>query len=736
MESSGAGSPQQQTRLACQACQRRKIKCDRLSPCCGQCQRSNLSCTQSTRKARTRHVKRAGDSELRNRIAKLESLVDSLGGDAGLPQDAATRREDEEASVNTASIVPSALGKYIGADFWQSLTGEVQSLRDALEDEESDVETDGTPPGLPTAPNGNSTAPTHDLIVCPPNSIFVMPGALQEPSPQMARELHEIYHRNVDTVFKATHRPTIKAFLEGGSYLGLPHEAPANRVLQAAIWFAAVSAIQDQECVARFGIPKSELQSQFRRRVDVALSQADFINTIDLATVTGAVIYVASSRMSDLSRRAWTLTGLIIRIAYGIGLHREIPTHTPYTKEVRRRIWHTILVLDTFASVDRGTQPLCDTDSTVTPCPTLCNDEDFDENSTSIPTRTGICDMTFTLMCHSAASLTMRLSLSETSPTGETWQQRLELAQNLSKNFHQNYFRYCDPADPFHRFLHAVGRTMISSTILRAVRPLQRHVSSIPPRVDSSFVLQIAVNAMRDSEAVKDDPETEGWRWMVWVQWHALAVSLAGLCSIRDTELAGQAWELVEKAYELNGGHVADTRSGMLWRPIEKLYRKASAFRDGGEQAKGRITATTTAGVSNGNGVVKTSPPVAVSQAQVPSPPLPDMSMPLQGGYQGFSPLQGGDLSWMDWERIMEDMSGSVDPLVGGVQGMDMGLSVMSNVGMGGNGLGMESGINGVAKVDGTGYGGVNGYGNFNANMNGHGNGGYGWTYPNSNGPL
>jgi hypothetical protein len=119
-----------------------------------------------------------------------------------------------------------------------------------------------------------------------------MPGALQEPYPLMARQLYEIYHRNADRAFKTTHRPTLTAFLEGGSYLGIAHEAPPNRVLKTAIWFSAVTTISDDECVTRFRATRADILQQLRRHVDVALSQADLINTTDLATVTGLVIYI------------------------------------------------------------------------------------------------------------------------------------------------------------------------------------------------------------------------------------------------------------------------------------------------------------------------------------------------------------------------------------------------------------------------------------------------------------
>lgn len=514
----------QHIRLACQGCQRKKIKCDRTFPCT-QCQRSSLQCIPSTRKPRARQIgKRAVDSELRSRISKLESLVETLSGEVGVPEGNQAAREDAITPPDSANAALPAVGKYIGSPFWANLTGEVQALRDALEEDGSDEEPSSASPT--TAPErtdstnvSERTSMDHDLLVCPPSSVYVMPGALPDPPLQMASELYSIFYNNVDKVFKILHVPTVKRFVNNNdAYMGYPPNSPPSKALKAAMWFGAVTTIRDSECFARFRMSKAELLHLYRRHVDVALTQADLMCTNDIPTLQAAAFATAASRIGDPSRRSWTMTGLIVRVAFGMGLHHEIPDDSPYLKETKRRLWHQIRVLDAFVSVDRGTEPLIKAESFSTPLPSSVNDPDYDESSEIIQDRAeGLSDVSFTLMAHAATSLTIRFLTPDTSAQKrETWQQRLDMAVDLGKQLREKYLKFCDLSISFNRWVYAVGNSMAASSVLRAVRPMQRHTSSVPPRVDGPFVLQLAVNSLRESEATYQDPEADGWRWMVW----------------------------------------------------------------------------------------------------------------------------------------------------------------------------------------------------------------------------
>lgn len=202
-----------------------------------------------------------------------QSLVESLSGEVGLQDDDVPNAvpSDKQETPKEQRDAPSpSVGKYMGSPFWATLFNEVQALRDALEDDPSDVE---PPPIHPVSAPATEASSEHDLLICPPASIYVMPGALPDPPPATLKQLDKIFLKNVDPVFKVLHRPTVERFLDGDSYLGREPDAPPNRALRATMWFAAVTTISDAECFARFHLSRGELLHLYRRHVDVAMAQ-------------------------------------------------------------------------------------------------------------------------------------------------------------------------------------------------------------------------------------------------------------------------------------------------------------------------------------------------------------------------------------------------------------------------------------------------------------------------------
>lgn len=337
--------------------------------------------------------------------------------------------------------------------------------------------------------------------------------------------------------------------------------------------------------------------------------------------------------------------------------------------------------------------------------------------------------MAYARLCYEALEGTLLLAIEDNKTTGETWQQRVKFADDFEKTVREKFSTRCDQTDPFQRLILNVSRSMCSTMKLRAVRPIIKSPSSIPPRVDSPLVLKIAVDCMRNSEGIVSDPETAQYRWMVWVQWHPLAVALAGLCSIRDTELANIAWAAVEQAYARNMRVVADTRNGMLWRPIEKLYKKASAFRDHGrtssiskdtppdhDQQIPPLTAkfetmmspqmstpeslqanqwqqmqqqwqqsqspTAHPYYNNGTTILSAMPTSGVLSSPMDFNNLDssmmnlmpaDMNPALLGSVEPYTDIGNGDMSWVDFEKMLNDLSSQTG--VGGGGSGDVQMS-------------------------------------------------------------
>lgn len=103
----------------------------------------------------------------------------------------------------------------------------------------------------------------------------------------------------------------------------------------------------------------------------------------------------------------------------------------------------------------------------------------------------------------------------------------------------------------------------------------------------------------------------------------------------------------------------------MLWRPIEKLYKKAAAFRDGRTPSSHR--ASISPFQPNNTTLPTTMPPrngtppsyLKVDEQLQFVPGAENLNAPLYVGddITALSPVPGGDISWMDWESIMQDIS-------------------------------------------------------------------------------
>lgn len=385
-----------------------------------------------------------------------------------------------------------------------------------------------------------------------------------------------------------------------------------------------------------------------------------------------------------------------------MNLHRGVSTkckyYSPFQIELRRRLWWRIRYLDVFSSIDRGSELLITAESYSVPLPALTKDELFDESSTVVPVLENCdTDTSFVNMCFDACEVIDSLLKPEVQPSGDTWEKRHQLALDFASRVDEKYLQHFNAGTPFDAFRRAVGESMKASMILRAVRPMQRYVSSTPPRVDSPYILRMAKENLRGSEEIYRLQGADRWKWQIWVQWHALAVALAGLCSIRDTPLADEAWYYVERQYKHSAKYVADSSRGMLWRPVEKLYKKATAFRDAGKQTQTTLPQqptsfssmisqptfddsipTTSMGTFQplttdfpqsqpiDNPSISAPNTLSMEQMSLNNPPLGATSN-MSPGFGNFDPF-AVDPTWVDWEQIMSDYADTGDLMMTGVQ--------------------------------------------------------------------
>lgn len=144
--------PSKPSQLSCTSCRHRKVKCDKAKPCSA-CRRSNSECIFPNRPFKPRGRQggsKARNAEITQRLQRLEGLVGKLGGESAAgalingittpmptPPGAANHRQGSlRERQNSSSQSPRSQeieqvsqadgSRYLGNDFWTSLSGEVR----------------------------------------------------------------------------------------------------------------------------------------------------------------------------------------------------------------------------------------------------------------------------------------------------------------------------------------------------------------------------------------------------------------------------------------------------------------------------------------------------------------------------------------------------------------------------------------------------------------------------------
>lgn len=108
-----------------------------------------------------------------------------------------------------------------------------------------------------------------------------------------------------------------------------------------AMFSAAILTLRDKDCQQRFDETRCSMLVRYTSATEAALSRAKFMSTTSIAILQALVIHLYSVRDIYEPRTVWTLTGVVVRIAQGIGLDRDgtILGLSPFDTEIRRRIW-------------------------------------------------------------------------------------------------------------------------------------------------------------------------------------------------------------------------------------------------------------------------------------------------------------------------------------------------------------------------------------------------------------
>lgn len=295
---------------------------------------------------------------------------------------------------------------------------------------------------------------------------------------------------------------------------------------------------------------------------------------------------------NDDSQFSWTLVSVAVRLGQSIGLHRENSKSglSPFTTEIRRRLWWQLTSLDVRACEDRGSDPVILPGSFNTKMPLNINDADISPEITMLPLeRHEFTEITKSNVSHIVWANVIRIAYERPNQDGEehlppkySFDERETIINHLEKELENRILVHCDASNPLAWTTSVIVRLIMARVRLALYHPPLHDQRLASHRyVSKATVLKVAVEGIEYSHLLDTAPAAAPWRWFfkTYVQWHCLAATLAELCVQTKGPQVDRAWRIVDTVFDDWAARIADSKHGMLWRPIKKLMKKAQAKR-------------------------------------------------------------------------------------------------------------------------------------------------------------
>lgn len=179
-----------------------------------------------------------------------------------------------------------------------------------------------------------------------PELFFLSPGSsskdLKELHPQMINvfRLWQVFTENVQPLVKIFHTPTMQQVILEASASLETIDKPTEAMM-FSIYLLAVTSMQEQDCQSMLGDTRDTLLSKYSHAAQQALINARFMKSFSMMTLQALVLYALAVRKHYDPHSFYILTGMVVRIAQRLGIHKDGSLHniSPFETEFRRRTW-------------------------------------------------------------------------------------------------------------------------------------------------------------------------------------------------------------------------------------------------------------------------------------------------------------------------------------------------------------------------------------------------------------
>ncbi|KAH8688713.1 hypothetical protein BGW36DRAFT_352718 [Talaromyces proteolyticus] len=404
---------------SCVRCNRRKIKCDGTQPCSA-CRSASVICS-----ARPPAKSRQG----RMKLQKLSTPTVS---------------NSNEAATDEILLEDEGHPRYFNEPLWGHLSKEL--------------------PIVPT-PRDVTQATTS---TCPATSILWGPCEYQSiqsfrPAPSLAFQLWQIFLDNVNPLSKMIHAPSAQNIITEATR-DQSRVSRGSEALMFSIYLCAVNSLKKSECETTLGESKNVLLQRYLTVTQQALVNAEFLQSSSLIVLQSLTLYLVCMRQHFDHKSLWLLTGLAVRSAQRIGLHKANGSSliSAFEAEMRHRLWWQILLVDSraaqFAGLSLDIQMRDFFESRI---PLNVNDCDIRPEMTSCPPdiETHSTEMLFCLVIYEAARFSTSLQHAEA--------QDMARIDEFRSSIQSKYLRFCDEAIPLHLLTKRLVQGLIAQISIK-----------------------------------------------------------------------------------------------------------------------------------------------------------------------------------------------------------------------------------------------------------------------------
>ncbi|KAH7140204.1 mitogen-activated protein kinase [Dactylonectria estremocensis] len=604
--SSPPPNPLSKSAFACIRCAERKVKCDRKVPCTA-CVNRKVDCVFQPPRPPRRRKRQLKDQVLTDRLKYYETLLHERGIDPDKPPETPVTSEQpgpgqtgtavlNEFHLHTpASIQSEASGSvsktqvihgqgrsiFVDNSLWSRVVEEFDDPEEAFEDYS----------------NGSSDPGSSDddfgfVLSSRPKSSTKS----RHPPPERIHQLWQIFIDNVDPLTKLVHVPTLRPAIQKAAR-NLETVPRGFEALMFAIYSAAVMSLSNDECKQRLGEARKTLLSRYMSATKASLSRARFMGTTSLVVLQALVLHLLSVRDIHEPRAVWSLTGVAVRIAQGMGLERDgvYMGLSPFESEMRRRLWWLL------KSHDYRTADLCglpkfrdvDMGPESTKRPANVNDDQLYPGMASLPEdATSLTDVAFVALRYEMVSFAadrvakfrqQGKNFSQWDRDFATGADNADINENLAEIeavLEMKYLRYCDPSQPLHLMTMLMARSSMNSIRFLTHHPRRWASIDKTPLSERQYVWDVSIKLLEQHNMLQSNPQLRQFAWQApyVMQWHAFIHVLDSLRADPLIPGAERAWEFIRNTYRTNPALVFDTRKP-IYVAVGSLCLKAYGAR-------------------------------------------------------------------------------------------------------------------------------------------------------------